>query len=76
MVKGRRGLYTVNSDSRVILFFSSGACCIPMSGGGKGMTWQEVATQGSNTEGDQVLFQAQVETVRSYFVPCGDWKFP
>ena len=66
----------MNSDSRVIWFFSSGACCIPISGGGKGITWQEAATQGSRVAGLQVLFQAQVETKVSYFLPSSDWKFP
>ena len=47
-----------------------------MSGGGKGITWQEAATQGSRVPGLQVLFQAQVETKVSYFLPSSDWKFP
>ena len=41
------------------------------------LTWQEVATQGSRVLGAQVLFQAQVETTRSYLPPASPpWKFP
>ena len=56
----------LNSDARVILLFSSGEYSIPISGGGKGMTWQDVATQGSRVAGEKVLFQAQVDTSSAY----------
>ena len=56
----------LNSDARVILLFSSGEYSIPISGGGKGITWQDVATQGSSEPGEKVLFQAQVETSSAY----------
>ena len=62
---GREGLYTENSEARVMLFFSSGVYTSPISLGGKGISWQEVAAQVSSLLGTQVLFQAHTATSSS-----------
>ena len=57
-------------------FSGSSRYTSPLCLGGKGICWQEVATQGSRTAGDQVWFQAHTDDSSSYKLPSGAWKLP
>ena len=64
------------SDCRVMGLLGSGWNIIPVSGGGKGMTWQKVATHLSRELGVQLLFQAHTDSNNSYFSPPESSKLP
>ena len=49
------------SERRERLLSGSGRWTIPVVDGGKGMYWQELATQGSKVSGTQDLFHPQTE---------------